>query len=107
MFARRKIRKVEAAEDPQLRRGVLQTGDSARKVAAMEKDLHLIEAALDADRIVISLDETVRALFAHAAHAVVKLREVCWCNPDQPHEAVGSWIRHGAKWEYSRRLGAE
>jgi hypothetical protein len=105
MIARRRICKVEAEEDPHLRLRVQQTRQIAWEVTAMDKDLHLIEAALDADRIVISLDETVRALFDHAAQAVVELREVCWCNPDQPSEAASTWIASGAKWEYSRRLG--
>ncbi len=42
----------------------------------MLKDLHLIQAAIDADGIIISRDDTVRMLFARAARVVGEMSQL-------------------------------
>jgi hypothetical protein len=72
----------------------------------MEKDAHLLEAALLTDRIVISCDEKVRVLFRAACREVHEIRQVHWANPEKEDEAVADWVREGARVEARRQLGS-
>ena len=76
-----------------------------RDLEAMQKDFMLIVAALAADRVVISLDETVRKLFDQAAQRVGELRSVVWVNPDSEEESPLRWLEKGAQAERQRQLG--
>ena len=71
----------------------------------MLKDLRLIEAALAADSIVVSLDEAVHGHFARAAVRIEELRAIVWVNPTVPTEQSIRWLKAGAKGEKARRLG--
>jgi hypothetical protein len=71
---------------------------------AMLKDTHLLEAALETDNIVISIDEIVRKLFAVATGQVVEIRNVIWINANGTDQSVLKWLEGGAKSEKKRRL---
>ena len=64
-------------------------------------------AALQADRIVVSRDETVRVLFRQCCPAVKEIRSVLWANPEIEAEEVVSWLEGGARMEMARRLGVQ
>ena len=80
-------RKVLAAVDEQDRHVV-------------EKDIMLLEAALNMDRIVISLDSRTRKHIAGVAQKIVELQKVQWedLKRSEPEttEAVLEWLRRGA-----------
>ncbi len=59
----------------------------------MLEDVHLIEACLAADRIIVSQDEAVRRLFGRAAGNLPGLRNILWLNPADPDENVADWLR--------------
>ncbi len=65
----------------------------------------LIEAALAADRIVASNDDTVRHLFSSASQKVAALRQVMWVNPTTEEEKPIEWLEGGAPDEAERHLG--
>lgn len=73
---------------------------------AMEKDFCLIEAALTADQIVVSRDETVRGLFAQASQAVEEVKTVIWVNPNKAKEQPIAWLKDGAPADTKRQLGS-
>jgi len=77
----------------------------AAELKAMRKDFHLLEAALATDQSVVSLDETVRALFDRAAVNVVALKNIVWVNPDKAAEEPIGWLEKNAKPERKRMLG--
>lgn len=52
-----------------------------KKIGAMTKDIHLIEAALEADGIVVSMDDTARGLFGEASESIGEIKSVKWLNP--------------------------
>ena len=52
----------------------------------MRKDFHLLEAAWATDQTIISLDETIRQLFARAAQRVGEIRDIVWVNPERTEE---------------------
>jgi hypothetical protein len=73
-----------------------------RPVPVPQKDLHLVEAALVTDRIVISLDETARAELSVPAAA-----EVMWVHPVDKGGHVVYWLNKGAEpidaWKLGQR----
>ena len=72
----------------------------------MFKDLHLIEAALDTDKRIISLDDnTARKFFARGANEFEELKSIVWVNPDNPEETAIEWLENGAPVENERMLG--
>ncbi len=75
------------------------------KHLAMRKQL--IQAALETDKTIISLDETVRGLFALAAKHVGEIQGIIWVNPERTTEEQPiSWLRNGAPAEAHRQLSA-
>lgn len=107
MHSRKKVVPPEnLARNETLRASLSQTAPSDSSRAAIEKDAHLLEAALQADRIVISRDETVRILFRQCCPAVREIRNVLWANPEVEAEEVVPWLEGGARMEAVRRLGA-
>jgi len=75
-------------KDEDLRKEIFSKAASDRGREEMEKDLHLIEAALATDHIVVSLDETAKEYFAKAAKHVSKLGQIAWINPHQDNDAI-------------------
>lgn len=105
MIARKQVCWLNAPADDQLRRNIEKHAPSEKKRDAMLKDTHLVEAALQADKIVISMDETVRQAFGDVAHRVRPLALIVWVNPCISEEAVIDWLQRGALLETERCLG--
>ncbi len=76
-----------------------------KKRDVMLKDVHLIEAALKADKIVISMDETVRRCFHEATQKIGTLKQIAWVNPCKSEEMPIQWLQDGAELERERLLG--
>jgi hypothetical protein len=92
MYASRKIVKIQIAPDRSMRRRLQRQGLTLAEKDAMLKDVHLIEAALAADKIVASLDDEARRLFN-----VAELNTVVWVNPVAHHEDCLTWLADGAE----------
>ena len=71
----------------------------------MLKDIHLVEAAFQADKIVISMDETVRLCFHELTQKIRKLTKIAWVNPCKYEEKPIDWLESGAMLEKKRFLG--
>ncbi len=106
MDARKKIDRINPPEDENLQTKVTTTTHDADEIDFMEKDFHLLQAALATDQTVISLDETVRGLFKRASQQVGEIRNIIWVNPDQPGEEPILWLQNSAPPEAHRRLSA-
>ncbi len=104
MWARRKVDRISGDENLQISDRVLAAADRQRDRVAMEKDLHLIEAALASSKIIISHDETAREAFSLAASKVHELKDITWINPDCGEEDVVAWLQAGAKPERHREF---
>lgn len=105
MFARKKVCWIDAPIDEDLRKKVEQAANDEQKRTAMLKDIHLIEAALQANQIVISMDETVRHYFRKTALTIGTIRQIVWVNPCKDEETPLEWLRVGAILEKERKLG--
>lgn len=86
------------------RKKALQTTKNSTERAAMEKDWHLIEAALRADRTVASSDKIVRALFVRAEVVIAQLSPIVWVNPSTGD--FTTWLKANAPADANKRLGA-
>lgn len=71
---------------------------------AMQKDRHLLEAALTADETILSLDETDRRRFAEACGDIRSIRNIVWANPDRDADNCLDWLQRGASPEARLRL---
>lgn len=105
MTARKKVHKCPCSENADLRKQIKNQAATKKQAQAMLKDCHLLEAALETDKLIISLDETARQLFHGVGKHVGQLRSVVWVNPGKPDEAAQDWINRGAKSEKDRCLG--
>lgn len=105
MDARKKVERIELPEDETLREKILTTTEDQNEIEAMQKDVHLLDAALASDKTVISLDETVRKLFAQATQHVGEIRNVVWVNPERAAEEQPIiWLKNGAPPDPDRQL---
>jgi hypothetical protein len=106
MASRRRVVFGDVPPSNKMRREIVRAAATKpTEVDALEKDFHLIEAAIANDRTVVSLDEVVRRLFKAAAQSVEAIRKVVWVNPVKPVEDAVEWLRGGAKVEAVRMLG--
>ena len=107
MDARRKIDRINPPEDEELQDKVTNTANDEDETEVMQKDFHLLHAALATDQTIISLDETIRGLFARASRQVGEIRNIIWVNPNRTTEEQPiTWLQNGAPPEPYRRLSA-
>ncbi len=90
-----------------LRTKILNTARSEKQIKAMEKDFHLLNAALATDQTIISREKRVRQLFKRASQQVCEIQGIIWVNPDKTAEEHPiAWLQNGAPPEAYRRLSA-
>ena len=106
MDARKKIDRINPPEYAELRDKVTNTASDEDEIEVMQKDFHLLQAAIATDHTIVSLDETVQGLFAHASQQVGEIRNIIWVNPDRPAEEPIVWLQNGAPPEGHRQLSA-
>ena len=107
MDARKKVYRVNAPANEELHDKIKQTGANLEESEDMQKDLHLLDAALATDQNIVSLDETIRQLFARASQRVGEIRDIVWVNPERTEEEEPIvWLENGAPPEDHRKLRA-
>ena len=106
MVARKKHVPLKDVTNADLRTRINTLSLDERTLETVEKDLHLIEAALETDLIVISRDETARELFQIVSGEIGGLKRIVWINPTREKEHVKDWLNKGAKLDKSRQFGA-
>ena len=90
MIARKRFDYVEPPMNQALRDEIEGTAVHENEIEVMQKDFHLLEAARETDQTIISLDETIRRLFAHATQHVGEIRDIIWVNPEYKEEGAGT-----------------
>lgn len=104
MKSRKKRPPIKITQNKDLNTRILNTAKSDKQREAMEKDLLLIEAALEADKIIISLDDKAKKLFAKASQKVGEIKNVMWVNPSSDCNII-DWLKKGARPDKKRMLG--
>jgi hypothetical protein len=107
MFARRQVSKLSVPVNEELRLKIEAVTIHDKKRAAMLKDIHLIEAALLADKIIISIDSTAKGYFQEVMQEIIVLRQIAWANPCMDEEEVIDWLINGAEVEEKQLLSYE
>jgi hypothetical protein len=111
MMSRRKIEEPSVAENATLRQGIRNAAADEAVAGILDKDCHLIEAALATDLCIASLDDRARLHFNRVAGKVRQLRRVHWVNPASSSRLAGSvvqvipWLEAGAPNDKSQCLG--
>lgn len=105
MENKRRVHHTEIPTQGKLRHQVEHVAEKKAECDAMLKDTLLIEAAFHTDRIVVSLDETVRNLFHQATEKIPVLTKIAWVNPCISEETPIEWLQNGAEIERERLLG--
>ena len=87
----KEIRRIDARETVKL----ADLSTSERREA--EKDIHLLEAALSGDLVVISRDASARRVFRKVFQDNSRIRRVMWLNPVSDATETDVWLAEGAK----------
>ena len=105
MIAKKRRVHLNNVTQPNLRDQLTLACGEPDKLAAMEKDLLLVEAAVATDQCVISCDNKVRRYFGEMCEHIPLFQEVLWVNPILEEESACEWILEGAKLEKHRMIG--
>ena len=81
MTARKKVVRRDDLVDQALRAAIQESKLRSKQIEAILKDIHLVEAALEADGIVVSLDDAQSKLINAITPKVRSLQGVSWKNP--------------------------
>lgn len=107
MDARRRVVRIDPPQDKELQHKITRTTNDNDEIRAMEKDFHLLQAALATDKTIIFCEQCVRKLFAQASQQVGEIRDIIWVNPDRTTEEQPiAWLKNGAPSEPHRQLSA-
>ncbi|MCA1614563.1 MAG: hypothetical protein LC795_10580 [Acidobacteria bacterium] len=108
MTQRGRVIPRDVVPSTRMRREIVRAAATKKTEAdALQKDFHLVEAAIAYDKTVVSLDDEVRRLFKAAARSVIAIKKVVWVNPVEPAEKSIEWLRDGARAEPVRMLSHE
>ena len=105
MMKRQRYDLVTPSVDQALRDQIEETATHENQLEVIRKDFRLLEAALETDQTIISLDETIRKHFTRAAQSVDEIQDIVWVNPDHTEaEQPLDWLRDSAPPEEHRKL---
>lgn len=106
MIATKRFHYIELPQNKGLFDKVETTAAVEKDINEMLKDFHLLQAALETDKTIVSLDEAIRTLFSVASQQVGEIRDIIWVNPDRTEEMSVTWLQNGAPPEAHRQLSA-
>ncbi len=94
MVRRGKLHKV-GQQERGIRRRIRALKDASR-IEPILKDIHLFEAAIASNRIIISLDETAKNNLKYLIKLrAIKSQDIAWVNPSRD-ENLSEWLESGA-----------
>ena len=107
MYGARKVVFVDDASNIDLRRKIRRAASCEKDCHVMIKDIHLLEAAQVTDKTIISMDETVHALFSDASSKIGEIKDILWVNPDDDDGDKIRWLEDGANQKDEWLLGQD
>ena len=100
-----KIVQKRIENDEVLREAINEASPDQHIARILIKDVRLIEGAIAADLIVISLDDTARQHFSNASIQIYELKHICWINPNVKSNQYIKWMEEGARPLEAHKLG--
>ena len=88
MFARKKVEHPPSTCDTNLHDRIEQLSLPEKDKKRLFKDIHLIEAALSSDKIIVSRDDRTRSLLLTISTELKKVKQLKWINPTQNDESI-------------------
>lgn len=106
MYARKLVVKLGDVRNPLLRDKILKSIKPKDHDAA-EKDIHLLEAAIAADRLLISKNRKDMERFIAITDRVGEIQMIVWVNPMNTDDLCFPWLENGCPAERHRMLGSK
>lgn len=97
MQSKGKIVRIEIPEESSLSERLWRLDVGEKRIKAMLKDVHLVEAARQTDFRILSGDEAARGLFCSASEQIDELKPIHWINPVIEEDNCIEWLKAGAK----------
>ena len=107
MYARRKVDWVVPKVDKSLESRIVWALPRKNDQDTARKDLHLIQAAIKTDRIVLSADKAARDCFREATAKVHQLRRIEWADPTTQSEPIVEQLKTDDKHRKRFSLGED
>jgi N-acetylglucosamine-6-phosphate deacetylase len=93
MYGRKRVLRVDGGQVEALRTAIDDALENSAKTTAT-KDEHLVDAALDADKRILSMDDKAGRIFSRLARNCSVICDVHWTNPR--FDGCGDWLADGA-----------
>jgi hypothetical protein len=106
MARKGKLLRPLVVQNTALRKKINHLGLPEQDRLAISEDVHLIEAALASDHVVISRDDAVYKLLRGITGSCPEIRKVVWCNPVALGYEALEWLRNRAAPVKAWQLGA-
>ena len=95
MASRRKIVNASAEDDVGLEQAIGEGAPSSKAATQLMKDIHLVVAALQTDRVILTLDDRARKGFEALAGTYRGLNRLRWLDPSREHDEIQTWLKGG------------
>lgn len=105
MIARRRVIIIKDSDLKDLRSDLRQVNQSEKIKDAVMKDIHLVEASLNCDKIIFSKDNAMRKILGELSLSLKVLRDILWLDPSNDKEGVVEWLKEGGKVNREFTLG--
>lgn len=106
MVGKKKVEFIKDIENEKIRGGLEVCSIlSETKKSAVIKDLHLVEAAVQTDNLIVSNDDKMRANTVVLAHSCSEIHDIMWVNPTNENEKAIDWLIGGCYKEEFRTIG--
>ena len=105
MTSRRKLIRINLLPREELLQQIVafyQDLETSQIILAVEKDFHLVAAAIETDWIIISLDNKMRDILANICDHTPPLTRIMWVDPNEAD--IIDWLRQGASIDKNRQL---
>lgn len=107
MYARRKVVQCRVGEQRTRRFAEIPPEKlTEQELAALLKDAHLVDAADAADKIVLSLDRSVRVILDKTVSSIPDLAHHVWIDPSLQYPEITAWLEERGPIHPAWRLGA-
>lgn len=93
MIAKKKIIFISPAEN--IKNFIVQNIEDCKEKEIALKDSHLIDAALEVDKIVASYDNIAKNVFRNLSVRKAEIRSILWINPITDHEFIYDTLMSG------------
>ena len=97
MTRKGKLIRLRIGPDTDLRAKINRLGLPDQDRQAVSEDIHLIEAAIASDHIIISRDDSVERLLSGIAPSFPEFGMVVWCNPVARGSEALEWLGNRAE----------